>query len=171
MNKTTVFKFFWHDQDQEQEQWLSEMARRGLHLASVDMVCRWTFIKDSPADVVYRVDYSDKRRDSPYHDQIAAAGWECAADVTGWFYWRRPAMEGVSLQLFSDLEMRIAGQKRKFSTLALAIIPFTLLAMTSWQSRPFPFVVAGFLLLTMPLYAYIVVRLVRRIAAMRQSRI
>jgi hypothetical protein len=169
MTKTSVFKFFWHDQDEEQEAWLRDMARQGLHLVNVGMLCRWTFNQGPEADVVYCVDYGNERRDRPQHDETGNRGWEYVADVSGWFYWRKPVIEGVPPQVSTKAVLKVAQHKRKLAILWLAIIPFVLMAMSGWNSRPVPFVLLGFMIVMMPLYAYIVARLIRRIVVTRRS--
>lgn len=52
---------------------------------------------------------------------------------------------------------------------AMAIIAFTLLAMTVSGGAPFPVVAASSLLLSTPLFGLMVTRMVRRIAALRVS--
>lgn len=53
MSGATVnkFKWFWHDQDVEQEEWLRAMALQGLHLESVSWL-RWTFHEGAPKNIV-----------------------------------------------------------------------------------------------------------------------
>jgi hypothetical protein len=166
----TKFKVFWHDQDEEQEQWLREMASQGLHLKRVTTFSSWTFAEGAPEDVTYRVNYSDKNRDSREFANIEHAGWECAGDAAGWYYWRRPAADAASQKLFTDPASRIAGHKRMLATLALLIMPFILMATTAWRSAPFPLLTVGMLAVTAPLCAYIFARLLRRIAALRLAR-
>ena len=56
----TKFKFFFADQDVEQEQWLRAMALKGLHLKKLNLLQMWTFVKGEPADMVYRVDFNSE---------------------------------------------------------------------------------------------------------------
>jgi len=69
----TRFKWFWHDQDAEQEQWLRRMAQQGLHLELATGII-WHFKMGAPADVVYRVDYLSKL-DAGYAQLLEDAGW------------------------------------------------------------------------------------------------
>jgi hypothetical protein len=112
VSTTTTFKFFWPDQDAEQEQWLREQARRGLHLKSVNILSLWTFVHDSPADDVYRVDFNAQRNNSDFHQLMRDAGWTYAASCTGWQYWRKAAAKGESPEIFTDSESKTGKFRR-----------------------------------------------------------
>lgn len=112
----TKFKWFWHDQDAEQEQWLRAMALQGLHLHSVTAFF-WHFTAGAPADVVYRVDYLSKLAPD-YAQLLEDAGWEHATQTAGWHYWRTAAVPGQVQELFTDLPSRRA----KFPRLLLAMM-------------------------------------------------
>ena len=172
MSKSTVtkFKWFWADQDLEQEAWLREMARQGLHLQSVNMICRWTFVRSAPADIVYRIDFSDKGKDSAHHRLFEDAGWELAAEVTGWQYWRRQVVDNTAPEIFTDSESKTAKYRRVLAMLAAAIMPPLLMLivvdkrqMADQLSWPFllPLLLGYGLIL--PLYAYSAMRLFKRI--------
>lgn len=122
----TKFKLFWADQDAEQEQWLGEMARQGLHLKDANIFFRWTFVKGEPAEIAYRMDYRDKGKNSAYQRLFEDAGWECAAEVTGCLYWRKPVVDGRAPEIFSDIESTINKHQRALSILASMIIPMIL---------------------------------------------
>lgn len=128
MSDTTVskYKLFWADQDLEQEQWLREMARQGLHLAGVQTI-RWSFVKGEPADVVYRVDFSNAKRDSDYNRLLEDAGWECAATDAGWHYWRKAAVAGSVQEIFTDKESKIARFRQVLAIIIALNISTTVL--------------------------------------------
>lgn len=127
MSTSTVskYKWFWADQDLEQEAWLREMARQGLHLSHV-VICRWTFVKGEPSDVVYRVDYSSKTRNSDYNRLFEDAGWECAATAAGWHYWRRKVVDGKAPEIFTDSESKIARFRTVLGVLIVVSVPMTI---------------------------------------------
>jgi len=171
-----IYKLFWADQDLEQEQWLRDMARQGLHLAAVNMFCRWTFIQGAPADVVYRVDFANKAKGSDYHVLFADAGWEHAATVTGWHYWRQPVINGRAPEIFTDGESKIARFKQVLLLMALAISPMLIMLVTADKdhaadnvSKGMLYFVLGVVVVSIPLYAYGAARLIRRIRGIRDG--
>ena len=121
----TKFKWFWADQDLEQETWLRAMAGRGLHLQHVVGVF-WTFVQAAPQDVVYRVDYSSHARDSDYNRLLEDAGWECATSSAGWHYWRTAAIDGKAPEIFTDSESKIARFRQVLAILFLLSVPAVL---------------------------------------------
>ena len=84
----TIYKWFWADQDAEQEQWLRDQARAGLHLVGVNSFCGWKFQKGAGSETVYRVDYHNGWDGAAYRQLFQDAGWELAASLVGWQYWR-----------------------------------------------------------------------------------
>lgn len=128
MSDTTVskYKWFWADQDIEQEQWLRSMARQGLHLKQV-IAIRWTFVKGNPADVVYRVDYSDKGKNSDYNRLLEDAGWECAASSAGWHYWRKAVVAGNAPEIFTDNKSKMTRFGRVLAITLLCGVPSALM--------------------------------------------
>jgi hypothetical protein len=117
MSAVTIqkFKWFWFDQDAEQEQWLRAMAQQGLHLRKLNSLQQWTFVKGAPADVVYAVDYDNKTMTPAYRTRLENTGWKHVMDHLGWQYWRAPVIEGKGPEIFTE-----AGNKRaKFKRLLI----------------------------------------------------
>lgn len=171
MSKNTVnlFKLFWADQDPEQEQWLGEMARRGMHLQSVNTFYLWTFVKGDNADVAYRVDYHNKGKHSEYHRLFEDAGWERAAELSGWQYWRKRVVDGHSPQIFTDRESIADKYRRVLEMLATVILSSTvvLISCAYWDlekylRHPYLIVLHGVLAATIPFNMYMALRLYRR---------
>jgi hypothetical protein len=130
-----TFKFFWPDQDREQELWLRAQARAGLHLVGVNVLCTWTFRRGAPADVAYRVDFTDKGRDPLYRQLFADAGWERAAEVTGWQYWRKAVTTGAAPEIFTDNASKVAKFRRLIALCALGISPMLITGATLIPAR------------------------------------
>jgi hypothetical protein len=72
--ETTIIRkkrWFWPWQDQQEEEWLREMARTGWYLEKADWVGSYTFEQGEPADVVYRLDYNDAlKKDKEHYLQL-----------------------------------------------------------------------------------------------------
>ena len=168
MSKSTVtkFKWFWADQDLEQEAWLREMARQGLHLSSViGMV--WTFAKGEPQNVAYRIDYSSKGRDSDYNQLLEDAGWECAATSAGWHYWRKTVAPGEAPELFTESGSKIDRFRTVLAVLILLTMPSVILLPKAMAQRPgyLPLVMGAFL----ALMVYSSIRLLLRIGRLHKA--
>lgn len=147
MSGATVrkYKWFWHDQDVEQEQWLRAMALQGLHLKSVSFVT-WTFTRGAPADIVYRVDFNQSVP-AAYRQLLEDAGWEHAAEAQCWHYWRTAA-NGAQPELFTDAASKSAKFKRLLGALVMCLVP-TLIMISNPQRASYfltqlswPFLVA-----------------------------
>lgn len=118
----TIYKLFWADQDAEQEVWLREKAREGLHLVKVNEICGWTFSRGAPDDMVYRVDYNNQRNAAAYRQLFEDAGWELAAGVAGWQYWRKQAGDGPAPEIFTDLSSSLSKYKQILEMLAMCAL-------------------------------------------------
>jgi hypothetical protein len=126
MDTTAVrkFRWFWAWQDHEEEAWLEEMARNGLHLRSGGGIAgRHLFEAGKPADVVYRLDYTHPifagRDRSRYPQMIQDAGWEHVQDVFGWRYFRKPREPGGVNEIYADSWSRAGKYRRLMSLLGL----------------------------------------------------
>jgi hypothetical protein len=125
MSSATVkkFKWFWHDQDVEQEHWLRSMAQQGLHLKKLNVLQQWTFEKGEPADIVYRVDFNTQSAKPEYRLLLEDAGWEQAMEHHGWQYWRTAAVDGRAPEIFTDAKNRNAKFTRLLGLIAISSLP------------------------------------------------
>jgi hypothetical protein len=171
MSKVRVFKFFWADQDVAQEQWLRAMAKQGLHLKSLNPLCVWTFDKGEPADMAYRVDFPSTN-DKHFDQLLEDAGWEKAAVLLGWHYWRKSVEAGVEPEIFTDSATKTQKFKNVLAALCLSMMPITVMLLTTNKGKLHEQVsqvtywsVAVFLAIAMPILLIAAARLVRRIWA------
>ena len=134
MSKVRVFKFFWADQDVAQEQWLRAMAKQGLHLKSLNALCVWTFEKGEPADMAYRVDFPSSN-DKHFDQLLEDAGWEKAAVLLGWHYWRKPVEAGVEPEIFTDSASKTQKFKTVLAAICLSTMPITVMLLTSNKGK------------------------------------
>lgn len=174
MSDITVYKWFWADQDVEQEQWLREKAQQGLHLKKVPLLCGWVFTRGEPADVVYRIDF--RNRDANYRRLFEDAGWQCAGEVSGWHYWRKAAINGKAEEIFTDNASKIEKYRRVLMLLAASIMPLTVMLILPSRERfltglsaPTLTIFATVITLAYPAYMYTALRLFKRIRALRNA--
>lgn len=164
----TVFKFFWPDQDVEQEQWLRQMSLKGLHLKKINLLQLWTFEKREPADMVYRVDFSSAAPTTEYRQLLKDAGWERAACLTGWQYWRTEAVNGSLPEIFTDAKSKEAKFKRLMTLIVIGILPSVILFSSAGMrhalstfSLPFIVVIVAALMFNVAGLVRLIARLVR----------
>lgn len=172
----TIYKLFWADQDVEQEQWLREQSRNGLQLRSVNPLCGFTFTRGAAQDVVYRIDFHSNWDTGSYRQLFEDDGWEHAASVAGWQYWRKAAGNGAEPQIFTDLASQVSKYRQVLLLVAICSLPLAAMVISP---RPGAFldavsgpgmVVIGFaVLVALPINAYGAWRLFKRIRRLRAA--
>ena len=123
---------------EKEEPFLTEMSRRGWHLQKTTYF-RHIFRRGEPIGHQYRMDFMDSEHRGPEFEQIYQdAGWEkvCESrDEFGrWGYFRRPEVEGETLELYTDAESKLEllyrirkAFRRKTILLWMILLPFLLL--------------------------------------------
>lgn len=100
----TIRKLFWVWQFEEEEQWLNEMAAKGLCLVSVGF-CRYTFEECKPGEYGIRMQLLKQCPTHPeseqYIDFLENTGAEHVGTFFRWVYFRRKSADGP-FELFSD---------------------------------------------------------------------
>jgi hypothetical protein len=157
MQKDTItkFKWFWAWQDEKEEEWLTEMAARGLHLDGFDFPTLYRFRQGKPAECVYRLDYplvKKKERES-YLQLFADAGWEHVGDMGGWVYFRKQVQPGDPMEIFTDVESK-AQKYYRVILLLIILMPIWIAARPdyapenmTWLQNLILFLHTGFMLL------------------------
>lgn len=107
--RQTIHKcFFVWDFDKE-EQWLNEMAAKGLALVSVGF-CKYEFEDCVPGEYKVCLQMLDKKPSHPesqkYIEFIEQTGAEQVGSYFRWVYFRKKAAEG-SFEVFSDNASRV----------------------------------------------------------------
>lgn len=109
----------------EEEVWLRERSREGLHLVRLIPPCFFVFEKGEPEDTIYRLDFTNNDEDRDYQRMLADFGWENCGKCFGWSYWRRRASEAENVgeaELFSDDASRLAMVKKVIQTRLLPLL-------------------------------------------------
>lgn len=123
--RITKVKFFTISDFKEEEIWLREWSREGLHFHHFVTPCFYIFEKGEPEDVIYRIDFTDNKESGDYFRMLGEYGWENCGRFMGWIYWRRPAAEIANEaegELFSDDESRLEMVKKVWSTRMIPIL-------------------------------------------------
>ncbi len=141
MTKTMIRVFTISDFEDE-ENWLREMHKQGWKLSSFVTPFFYRFVSCTPEDVIYRLDYTQKKRDQEYLQMMQDYGWEYFEEYMGWMYFRKPASEAVSEEdgeLFSDNASRIERVSHIVKTrlIPICIIFFTCLIPNIFNAARF----------------------------------
>ena len=122
MRRTIRKLFFVWDYDKE-EQWLNEMAAKGLALVSVGF-CKYEFEDCVPGEYRVCLQLLDKLPKHPemqkYIEFMEQTGAEHIGSFTRWVYFRRKASDG-DFELFSDNTSRIKYLGSILSFIALIV--------------------------------------------------
>jgi len=81
MQRTTVrkVKFLGACEDDREEEWLRQMGKNGYHLQELPFPCFYTFLRGSPRDDAYRLDFITTRNRAEFQQYLRIfrdAGWE-----------------------------------------------------------------------------------------------
>ncbi len=119
--KQTVRKGYWIWEFEEEEQWLNDMAARGLHLTDVGFF-RYVFQEGEPGAYRYRLEmlphwpnHPESRR---YLEFMEETGAEFVGSFKNWVYFRKKWEEGP-FDLYSDMDSRIRHMTRIYKLLRL----------------------------------------------------
>jgi len=100
------WRYFFAYQDPQQEAWLEEQARRGLHLTRPGLF-RFEFVQGEPRDEKYRLDFQTLRgaARTEYLGLFRDAGWEYLGQIANRYYFRA-GPHAMSPEIFSDVDSR-----------------------------------------------------------------
>lgn len=177
MTTKTMFHIFMAWNSEKEERWLSEQERAGWHLNAVRCF-GYTFEKGAPADVAYRLDWgpSCRKDNAEYLGIFKDAGWEHLGRRGKWNVFRKPVVNGVVPEIYTDPESRIAMYRRviAFLVVFLAVMvsqmgPQIARYDSSSGSGRFPFVLAIYGILA-AFFLYGIARMLFAISRLKQGR-
>lgn len=121
--RTTIKKFFFVWDFDKEEQWLNEMAAKGLCLVSVGF-CKYEFEDCIPGEYKICLQLLDKLPKHPEMQKYIAfmeeTGAEHVGSFTRWVYFRQKASSG-DFELFSDNASRVKHLTAMLSFIALVV--------------------------------------------------
>ena len=107
--RKTVKKLFWAWDFDKEEEWLNEMAAKGLSLVSVGF-CRYDFEETLPGEYGVRIELLENVVTDPesekYIEFIESTGAEHVGTWLRWVYFRKKKTDG-DFELFSDIDSKI----------------------------------------------------------------
>ena len=118
--RTIIHKCFWVWDFDKEEQWLNEMAAKGLCLVGVGF-CRYEFEDCTPGEYCICLQLLDKMPRNPesqkYIEFMESTGAEHIGSFTRWVYFRQKATDDT-FELFSDNTSRVKYLTSIFSFIA-----------------------------------------------------
>ena len=172
-NAIRKIKWFWPWQDEKEEAWLRSMSQKGWHLSSIGLPCIYKFRAGEPRDYVYRLDYQIHKKgdQQDYLRLFRDAGWEDLGQMSAWHYFRKEAKEGEALEIYTDVESKVAKYKRVLALLALyVVILIAVLSHNIWGDYPYSWwIIARVIyLLVVGGFIYAIIRVAIRIRRLRR---
>jgi len=171
-NTLRKIKWFWPWQDEQEEAWLRGMSQKGWHLSSVRLPCTYRFRAGEPRDYVYRLDYQIHKKDDQqdYLQLFHDAGWEHLGQMTAWHYFRKEAKEGEALEIYTDVESKVAKYQRVLAYLAFFVVILIAVSHSIWSDIPYSWwaICRVIYLLVMGCLIFSIVRVVLRIRQLRR---
>lgn len=174
MITTTKHKWFWAWQDEKEELWLHEMAAQGLHLRAVGLPGSYEFEMGEPRNDYYRMDYIVDRKDYQNYLQLFKdAGWDHIGEMGGWQYFRTNAKGAAVPEIFTDKDSK-AQKYQRLIIMLIIFLPIYLLMSTRPVDSTSQFAelyLAGKFVMSLflILYAYAMVRILRRILQLKNQ--
>lgn len=121
--RQTIHKIFFIWNFDKEEQWLNEMAAKGLCLVSVGF-CKFEFEDCTPGEYRICLQLLDKMPRNPesrkYIEFLEQTGAEHVGSMTRWVYFRKKASDG-DFELFSDNASRVKYLTSIYSFIALIV--------------------------------------------------
>jgi hypothetical protein len=132
-------KWFWPWQDAQEEAWLEEMSKQGLHLKHADLFAQYQFTQGQPQLYTYRLDFQDAMKTKTKEEYLRLftdAGWEYLGQMGGWQYFRKPTQPGDQDEIFTDAETKIQKYNRFQNWFGLAFPSYLIVFVALWGSWP-----------------------------------
>ena len=110
---------------EKEERYLRELRREGWKFVKVSLPGFYHFVKCTPEDVVYQLNYNQEglEHKDEYVQMFRDCGWEYIQDFGGYSYFRKPVseMQGEE-EIFCDDESRLDMMRRVFAGRYLPIL-------------------------------------------------
>ena len=107
------FHFYVLPEYEEEEQYLNDMAKKGYFLEKITLPGIYSFRKDDPADMIYRIDFNPQKKEDrdSYLQMFKDYGWEYLQDLNDFSYFCK-LNEGADDEIFNDNQSRIDMMER-----------------------------------------------------------
>lgn len=165
------FKLFLASNIEKEEQWLTDMSRKGLHFNKYRLGTYY-FEENSEKSYVYQIDF--READDDYLQFYEDAGWQHVESFIDRFhYFRTEAnIDGIK-KIYSDHESVKESLQRMMSfyiTIFFALIASQIGLITTWKGHPLQVIASVFVGLVFLLYLYLFFSLKRKINFYRENK-
>jgi len=174
MEQNTIHKtkWFWPWQDQEEEIWLEEMSKQGLHLKKAHLGAQYDFVRGELQNYLYRLDFQDSLKPKvkdEYLRLFTDDGWEHLGQMGGWQYFRKPVGTGGEREIFTDNESKIQKYNRFMTWFGLSYPSYLVVFIALWGSYPewFMWLNVGIIMVFSALWIFIGLKVARRIKELK----
>lgn len=165
MTALKKFRWFWAWEDEKEEAWLRELAQKGWHFKSVSLPGNYIFEQGGPRDYVYRLDFFTGHKDKANYLLIFQdAGWEYMGEAGSWQYFRKEAVNGEALEIYSDNESK-SKKYQRILFIFVALIPIFVVNLNNLNKHPGTFyeVITFMVFCILIFFGYAIIRLGLRI--------
>ncbi|MBS4201841.1 DUF2812 domain-containing protein [Bacillus sp. FJAT-49732] len=158
------FKLFLASDVEKEEQWLTELSSKGLHLIKYRLGLYY-FEEDPNHSYVYQIDFRDA--DDDYFQLYKDTGWEhIESFIQKFHYFRTPANKESLKKLYSDRESVKETFQRMvqfYMVIFFAMIVSQLGLILTWKGYVIQIVVASLVAFIFIIYLYLFFALKRKI--------
>jgi hypothetical protein len=171
MTTLKQFRWFWAWDDEKEEKWLRDMAKKGWHFTSVSLPGNYYFEQGEPKDYVFRLDYLLQRKDMLTYLQIFQdAGWDYMGEMNNWQYFRKEVINGEAPEIFTDNESK-SKKYSGFLFIMIVFMPILIINLRNLNDETGTFfeVVTFITFCLFLLYSYSIIRLGARVLKLRKK--
>lgn len=167
-------RWFWAWQDDQEEKWLEEMSERGFHLMKSGIFGKYEFQKGEPKRYVYRMDFlAHHQQKKDYLQFFEDAGWEHLGEFGSWQYFRKPAGDETSPEIFTDVRSKIQKYHRVLIFLAILtpiyLAPLNFRNILEGDPQWLMWLVFTIWLLLLAVYGFSIIKILLRIDQLKQN--
>ncbi|MUK89245.1 DUF2812 domain-containing protein [Ornithinibacillus sp. L9] len=150
------FRVFLASNLEKEEQWLTEMSRKGLHLKKYRF-CMYYFDENLNESYIYQTDFRPDAEEE-YFQLYRDAGWQHVGNALNLFhYFRTEADQSGIKKLYSDAESIKDSYKRMISfyiTLFLLLLVSQIGIIATWNGYVLQYISLSIVSLVILLYLY-----------------
>ena len=168
MSDYREFHYFVLPEYEQEEQYLSDMAKKGYLFEKVTLIGLYHFKKAEPKNMIYRLDFNpqDSQNRESYIQMYKDFGWNYIQDLNGFSYFSKEE-DGSDDEIFSNNESRIEMmeriQKRKLMPLLViflcCVVPQAMrMVVSGYVDDPVSIGFYVFWMIMLVVYIYILTR-------------
>ncbi|CAM4106476.1 Protein of uncharacterised function (DUF2812) [Lederbergia lenta] len=166
MNKMTIkrFKLFLASSIEKEEEWLTEMSKRGLHFKKYRLFTYY-FDENPDESYIYQIDF--READDDYFQLYQDAGWQYVdSSIKRFHYFCTKAGTEGSKKIYSDSESVKETLQRMMAfyiAIFFAMITSQIGLIVTWEGWTIQVILAVFIAIVIILYLYMFYTLKRKI--------